>query len=88
MGLEDENAKVVSPYHQAERITVPMLIIQAMDDARVHEDQGKRMARRLERLDKPVEYIEVEHGGHEMDNEPARLAILTALEAFLAEVRR
>jgi dipeptidyl aminopeptidase/acylaminoacyl peptidase len=85
MGLEDENAKVVSPYHQAERITVPMLIVQAKDDARVHEDQGKRMARRLERLDKPVEYIEVEHGGHEMDNEPARLTILTALEAFLAE---
>lgn len=83
MGLEDESAKTVSPYHQAERIQAPMLIIQAKDDARVHDDQGKRMSRRLERLDKPVEYIEVELGGHGMNNEQARTIILTSVEQFL-----
>ena len=85
MGLEDESAKVVSPYHQAERIQAPMLIIQAQDDARVHEDQGRRMARRLEKLDKPVEYVEVELGGHSMTNEQARTVILTSVEKFLDE---
>jgi len=84
MGLEGEKAKIVSPYHQAERIQIPMLIIQARDDARVSLDQGKRMARRLRRLDKPHEYIEVEHGGHSMNNEAARRTILEALDAFLA----
>lgn len=84
VGLEDESAKTVSPYHQAERIQVPMLIIQAKDDARVPEDQGKRMANRLKRLDKPYEYVTVDLGGHSMTNEPARLTILQSVERFLA----
>lgn len=85
VGLGDEKSKVVSPYHQAERIEIPLLIIQAEDDARVHEDQGKGMASRLRRLKKPYEYIEIEAGGHSMTNEPGRATILSALEAFLAE---
>ncbi|MGI9261848.1 MAG: alpha/beta fold hydrolase [Woeseiaceae bacterium] len=85
MGLEDERAFTVSPYQQAEHINIPMLIIQAADDVRVHLDQGKRMARRLERQDKPVEYVEVELGGHSMRNEVARRKILASLEAFLAK---
>ena len=85
VGLAGEKSKSVSPHHQAERITVPMLIIQAKDDVRVHQDQGTGMARQLKRHDKPHRYIEVELGGHSMTNEAARLTILTELEAFLAE---
>lgn len=85
MGLEDTKAQSVSPYHQAERITVPMLIIQAEDDARVEVAQGRRMARRLEKLKSPVTYVEVELGGHSMTNEPARAKVLRSLEVFLAD---
>jgi dipeptidyl aminopeptidase/acylaminoacyl peptidase len=85
VGLEGERAEVVSPYHQAERIRIPMLIIQAKDDSRVHLDQGKQMARRLKRQGKVVEYVEVEFGGHSMTNEPARQAILRSVEKFLNE---
>lgn len=85
IGLEDEKLKTVSPYHQAERIQIPMLIVQAKDDTRVHADQGQRMTKRLERLDKPVEYVEVEFGGHSMTNADARLVILQSLEKFLEE---
>ena len=85
MGLSEAKASEVSPYHLAEDLHDPLLIIQAEDDARVHNDQGKNMAKRLERLDKPVEYVEVEFGGHSMTNEPARLAIIQAVEAFLGE---
>ncbi|HSD70699.1 MAG TPA: S9 family peptidase [Woeseiaceae bacterium] len=84
MGLDGESAKTVSPYHQAEKIVIPMLIIQAKDDARVTSEQGQRMARRLERLDKPVEYVEIEFGGHSLNNEAARLVVLESLESFLA----
>jgi dipeptidyl aminopeptidase/acylaminoacyl peptidase len=84
VGLADENAKNVSPYHQAEQIRVPMLIVQARDDSRVHLDQGKRMAARLRKLGKQVEYVEVELGGHLMNNENARAQILESLEGFLA----
>lgn len=85
VGLEDAKTKAVSPYHQAERISVPMLIVQAEDDPRVHENQGKRMVRRLKKLRKPVEFVEVELGGHGMTNEMARQQILRSLEIFLAE---
>jgi dipeptidyl aminopeptidase/acylaminoacyl peptidase len=84
MGLDGERAKAVSPYNQAEKIVIPMLIIQAKDDARVTSEQGQRMARRLKRLDKPVEYVEIEIGGHSMTNQAARLTILESLESFLA----
>jgi len=85
MGIEDEHSMTVSPYQQAEHIRIPMLIIQAKDDARVHLDQGKTMARRLERQKKAVTYVEVDHGGHSMTNTAARREILMALETFLAE---
>jgi dipeptidyl aminopeptidase/acylaminoacyl peptidase len=84
MGLDGESAKAVSPYHQAEQIVIPMLIIQAKDDARVTSEQGQRMARRLKRLEKPVEYVEIEIGGHSMNNQAARLVVLESLESFLA----
>ncbi|MEQ9562599.1 MAG: alpha/beta fold hydrolase, partial [Woeseiaceae bacterium] len=85
MGLTDEKAREVSPYHQAEAIRIPMLIVQALDDSRVTREQGQRMARRLEKLDKPVEYVEVRQGGHSLGNESARLAMLEALEKFLVQ---
>lgn len=75
----------ISPYHQAERIQIPMLIIQANDDARVHADQGENMAKRLRKLKKPVEYVTVELGGHSMTNAPAREVILESLEKFLGD---
>ncbi|MGH8222550.1 MAG: alpha/beta fold hydrolase, partial [Woeseiaceae bacterium] len=50
IGLDGESTKTVSPYHQAERIRIPLLIIQAEDDAIVTSEQGRRMAQRMRRL--------------------------------------
>lgn len=83
VGLDEARASEVSPYHQAERIEDPMLVIQAEDDTRVHADQGRNFSKRLERLDKDIEYVEVEFGGHSMSNEAARLIILSRIETFL-----
>jgi dipeptidyl aminopeptidase/acylaminoacyl peptidase len=83
IGLEGERSKAVSPYHQAENIKIPLLIVQAADDARVPNDQGSRMAQRLKRLKKSHEYVEVELGGHNMDNVAARRVILQSLERFI-----
>ena len=85
VGLEGESSKAVSPFHQAESITAPMLIIQSVDDTRVHKEQGRGMAERLRDLGKPVEYVEIEFGGHSMGNVAARQQILESLETFLAE---
>ena len=83
VGLDEARASAVSPYQQAERIENPMLVIQAKDDTRVHADQGRNFSRRLEQLDKDIEYVEVEFGGHSMMNEAARLTILNRVESFL-----
>jgi dipeptidyl aminopeptidase/acylaminoacyl peptidase len=85
IGLDEARASDVSPYHQAERIEDPILVIQAEDDTRVHADQGQGFSKRLERLDKDVEYVEVEFGGHSLTNEAARRVVLSRLEAFLGE---
>jgi len=49
----------------------------------VHADQGRNFSKRMEQLDKDIEYVEVEFGGHSMTNEAARLAILSSVESFL-----
>ena len=85
MGLRGESIKSVSPYHQAERIRIPMLIVQSKDDARVPRVHGETMAERLDDLGKDVKYVEVEMGGHSIRNEPARRRTLTALELFLRQ---
>lgn len=81
--LEGAKLNDISPYHQADRIQIPMLLIQAKDDTRVHEEQGARMAKQLRKLKKQVDYVTVDLGGHSMSNAPARETILESLEAFL-----
>mgnify|MGYP000218059665 CR=1 FL=1 len=83
IGLEGENTKIVSPYHQAEKIIAPVLIVHSRDDSRVPYKQGKNMARKLSRLKKDVTYVEVENGDHSLDTEGARLATFNALDEFL-----
>ncbi len=85
VGLTEAKSADVSPYHQAERIQEPILVIQAKDDARVHEDQGRNFSKRMKKLKKPIEYVAVDFGGHSMTNEAARLTILKEVEVFLAE---
>ena len=85
IGLEDASARTVSPYHQAEHIKVPMLVVQAKDDARVPDVQARDMVKRLESLDKDVVYVEIEFGGHSLQNVAGRERILHALQKFLAE---
>jgi dipeptidyl aminopeptidase/acylaminoacyl peptidase len=85
IGLEDESATTVSPVHQAEKIKVPMLIVQVQDDARVARVQGRLMRDKLESLDKEHTYVEIEFGGHSLKNEPGRQQVLKALDEFLGE---
>ena len=85
VGLDGERASAVSPYHQADHIDDPLLIIHADDDGRVKIGQATMFHRRLESRDKDVELVTVPLGGHSMNNEAARAAILDSLEAFLAK---
>jgi len=84
MGLDGQNVKSVSPLHQAERIQIPVLIVQAKDDHRVTDEHGRSMADRLRKLDKDIDYLEIERGGHSLTTATARADMLKGLEEFLA----
>ena len=85
MGLEGAPDKSVSPYHLAEKITIPILLIAAKDDARVAQDQSKDMHKRLKKLKKKSKFIGIKTGAHYLQTAPARLKVLKATEKFLAE---
>lgn len=85
MGLGEENAKTVSPRHRASEIGIPMLLVHARDDVRVDFRQARDFARALEKSGKEVRLVELERGGHTLDDATARQTLLTALETFLAE---
>lgn len=85
IGLDGESSAVVSPYHRADAIKSPILIIHAKDDFRVPVTQARQMVSRLENRNKDVTYVELEDGDHGLDTENARLKTLRAMEAFLAK---
>jgi len=85
MGLEDSRDSDVSPFHQAEAIKAPILLIAAKDDARIDYQMSKSMHSRLEKLGTQSTYVELENGGHSLDTGISRLESLQALESFLQE---
>lgn len=81
-GLDGSKDREISPYHQSDKITKPVLLIHSKDDTRVPYNQSKKMQRRLKnKVD--AKYIQIEYGGHSLETEAARLESLKAIESFL-----
>jgi acetyl esterase/lipase len=74
-----------SPINSVDRIRIPIQLVHAKNDLRVDIKQSQRMRDKLQAAGKAVEYVEIERGEHWLENEPARLTYLTALEAFLSK---
>lgn len=85
IGLAGESAKTVSPFHQADRIEAPLLLIHAEDDSRVPYSQAKSMHKRLKKNDRPASLIRLPGGGHNLQNSASRTTMLEAIETFLTE---
>jgi len=85
MGLTGQSYKSVSPFHVAKKITVPVLLLSSIDDARVPFKQSEKMHRRLKKLGKNSTYIQIDDGGHGWDNKASRMAVLTATKKILAK---
>jgi len=83
MGLEGTDDKEVSPYHRAEEIQAPVLLVSAKDDARIPYRLSEDMHKRLRKLGKQSHYVKLEQGGHSLMSEDARLTMLTETEKFL-----
>jgi dipeptidyl aminopeptidase/acylaminoacyl peptidase len=85
IGENRSDLKKISPYHRAEEIKIPVMLVAAKDDNRVNYKHSKRMYKKLNKLKKPVQYIELKSGGHSIDVDEERARYFTALESFLAE---
>ncbi len=85
MGLQGENARAVSPFHQASRINIPVLIVQAKDDFRIPYQQSVNMVGQLKRYHKDYQFVTLKSGDHTLDTAEARFGTLSALETFLGK---
>lgn len=85
MGHADKNDSEVSPYHQADKLNVPLLLMSSVDDSRVPYKMSQRMQNRMENLNKESRYVEIANGGHSMITKEARMTLLTETEKFLAK---
>lgn len=72
-----------SPVNFADKIAVPVLIIQGKKDARVPQDQAKRMIAALEKAGRKPESFFISNLGHNYGNEKQRTEIYKRIEAFL-----
>ena len=84
MGLKDTGDKLVSPYHRAAEIRVPVLLIASKDDTRVPYSQSKDLHKRLKKR-KLGTYVQIKEGGHHLDTLQSRITILKETEKFLAK---
>ena len=75
-----------SPINHAEKLEAPLLLIQGTHDVRVVRAQSARMAEKLEKLGKPVTYVELDGLGHQSRNWgwKTRLKVNRRIERFLA----
>jgi len=85
MGLAGVDDKQASPYHRAEEINAPVLLLSAKDDSRIPYQHSKDLHKRLKRLKKDSHYVLIKSGTHSMVTAESRLTMLRETEKFLAK---
>jgi len=74
-----------SPVFHADRIRSPLLVIQGANDPRVVQHESDQIVVALRDRGFPVQYIVAPDEGHGFRDELNQLAMITAMEGFLAE---
>ncbi len=75
----------VSPIRFIDRIKVPMLLIHGKKDLTVDHVQSKSMHDKMVSAGKNVEFVSLAKADHYFTREEDRVALLTAIEGFLAK---
>jgi dipeptidyl aminopeptidase/acylaminoacyl peptidase len=76
--------QAVSPFHQAHRIQIPVLVAHGDRDARCDKDQADRMVAALRAQGRFVPYLVMAGEGHLLNNwrEETRIELFRAVENF------
>jgi dipeptidyl aminopeptidase/acylaminoacyl peptidase len=85
IGNDTDDLILRSPFYQAKTINIPILLLHGESDTVVNVRQSKNFAEKLEELDKPVEYIELENGDHYLSIQANRHATFKAMDKFLKQ---
>ncbi len=80
-----KDSRPVSPYHLADNIQAPLLLIHGDKDTIVPFEHSKKMHRALKKRKKNVELIKLEGAEHWSTTEVHELTKLGAIEAFLSK---
>jgi dipeptidyl aminopeptidase/acylaminoacyl peptidase len=82
--LEDEKfLKERSPLFRADRIKIPMLIVQGANDPRVKKAESEQIVAAVRKAGKPVTYLLFKDEGHGFVRPENRMKYTAATEAFL-----
>jgi dipeptidyl aminopeptidase/acylaminoacyl peptidase len=81
--VNDPRLDAISPARLAARVSVPIQLIHGKDDTVVRFDQSAVMEKALRAAGKPVELVTLPGEDHWLSRAPTRLAMLTAMVAFL-----
>lgn len=82
-GDNPDALKPISPYHQADKIKVPILLVHGDLDYQASVAHSRDMRRALERAGKPVEYVEIKGMDHSPIVTAQMKTVLEAWEKFL-----
>ncbi|MEX0686148.1 MAG: alpha/beta fold hydrolase [Balneolales bacterium] len=82
---EVEALKNQSPFHSADQIKAPLLIIQDANDTRALKAETDKLVADLYDKGNIVEYIVAEDAGHNYSDHKTRLAYIAGTERFLSE---
>ncbi len=75
----------VSPINAIARIKVPLLLIHGKKDVTVDHSQSAKMYSAMQAAKKPVEFVSLPLADHYYTRQEDRVALLTAMERFLAQ---
>lgn len=84
-GTDSDDLEARSPYYQAEKVKIPMLIAHGEVDRVVDVEQSRDFVEELQDYEKDVQYIEFKNGDHYLSIQRNRHEFFSALDAFLKE---
>jgi dipeptidyl aminopeptidase/acylaminoacyl peptidase len=82
---DGERLRETSPFFNADRIKVPLLVAQGANDPRVTKQESDQIVEALRGRGVQVDYLVKENEGHGFSNEENRFEFYRAMERFLAE---
>ncbi|MCU1404771.1 MAG: peptidase, partial [Glaciihabitans sp.] len=83
-GRDHRLLKDISPLGKADRIQAPLLVVHGELDTNVPLGEATQMVKALQRLGRPVEYLQLDGEGHEYRRATSRRALLSRMLQFLS----